>query len=170
MNTSSTVTIRSGQVQASAVVGSVELHGHVLTVETAERIQILDLTCAASQYVCECGVTEGMLLVSCQHTTCGLILNEFQAALVEDFKSFLGRVIERDAVWLHNDPELSDCDRHNADAHLRATLLGDHVMLQVSGGELVLGHWQRLLLFELDGPRARNLRLQLWGFNTLACS
>ena len=52
-----------------------------------------------------------------------------------------------------------DCDRFNADAHLRAMLLGHSLSLQVSGAKLVLGQWQRVLVAELDGPRARTLRV-----------
>ena len=55
-------------------------------------------------------------------------------------------------------PEHSDCDRMNADSHLRAMLLGHSLTLQISGGELVLGQWQRVLVGELDGPRARTHR------------
>jgi len=35
--------------------------------------------------------------------------------------------------------------------------------VQVSGGEVVLGQWQRILAAELDGPRARTLRIQVMG-------
>ena len=62
-----------------------------------------------------------------------------------------------------NNPEHSDCDRMNADSHLRALLLGHSLTLQVSGGEVVLGQWQRILMAELDGPRARSLRIQIFG-------
>jgi thiamine phosphate synthase YjbQ (UPF0047 family) len=51
----------------------------------------------------------------------------------------------------------------NTDAHLRALLLGHSLTLQISGGEVVLGQWQRILVAELDGPRARTLRAQVWG-------
>jgi thiamine phosphate synthase YjbQ (UPF0047 family) len=44
-------------------------------------------------------------------------------------------------------------------------LLGHHLTVQVSGGELVLGQWQRILMAELDGPRARSLRLHLVGIS-----
>ena len=64
---------------------------------------------------------------------------------------------------MHNDPQHSDCDRVNADAHLRAMLLGHSLTLQVSGGEPVLGQWQRVLVAELDGPRSRTLRVQVMG-------
>ena len=36
-------------------------------------------------------------------------------------------------------------------------LLGHNLTLQISGGEVVLGQWQRILMAELDGPRARSL-------------
>jgi secondary thiamine-phosphate synthase enzyme len=51
----------------------------------------------------------------------------------------------------------------NADAHLRAMILGHSLTLQVSGGEVVLGQWQRILMAELDGPRSRTLRLSVMG-------
>jgi thiamine phosphate synthase YjbQ (UPF0047 family) len=76
---------------------------------------------------------------------------------------FLEEVVAGEAPWLHNDPRHSDCDRSNAGAHLRAMLLGHGLTLQVSGGELVLGQWQRALAAELDGPRTRTFRLQVIG-------
>ena len=72
-------------------------------------------------------------------------------------------MVARDVAWRHNDPAHSDCDRMNADSHLRAMLLGHSLSVQVSGGEVVLGQWQRLLLAELDGPRTRTLRLMAMG-------
>jgi secondary thiamine-phosphate synthase enzyme len=99
------------------------------------------------------------------HTTCAVFINEFQTALLTDIKAFLEKMVERDEEWLHNNPDHSDCDRMNADAHLRALLLGHSLTLQISGGEVVLGQWQRILMAELDGPRARTLRIQLFGIS-----
>jgi secondary thiamine-phosphate synthase enzyme len=92
-----------------------------------------------------------------------VFVNESQDALVADFLTFLESVIDPDMQWRHDDPEHSDCDRRNTDSHLRALLLSPCVTLQVSGGELVLGQWQRVLIAELDGPRTRTLRLQVMG-------
>ena len=41
--------------------------------------------------------------------------------------------------------------------------VGHSVTLQVSGSEVVLGQWQRILMAELDGPRPRSLRVQVMG-------
>ena len=108
-------------------------------------------------------VHEGTVSLFSMHTTCTLFINEFQNALLADIRRFLEHIVDRDAGWLHNDPEHSDCDRMNADAHLRAMVLGHTLTLQVSGGEIVLGQWQRLLMAELDGPRARTVRIQVMG-------
>jgi secondary thiamine-phosphate synthase enzyme len=109
------------------------------------------------------GVAEGLVHLFSLHTTCSVFVNEAQSALLADIRHFLEHTVARDAVWKHNDPEHSDCDRFNADAHLRALLLGPSVTLQVSGGEVVLGQWQRVLLAELDGPRARSVRIMVMG-------
>jgi secondary thiamine-phosphate synthase enzyme len=97
------------------------------------------------------------------HTTCSIFVNEFQAALLSDIRTFIEQLVPRDVSWRHNDPAHSDCDRANADSHLRALVLGHHVSLQVSGGEVVLGQWQRIFLAEFDGPRERTLRFSAMG-------
>ena len=46
------------------------------------------------------------------HTTCTVFINEFQTALLTDIHDFLEHLVARDADWKHNDPQHSDCDRH----------------------------------------------------------
>ena len=134
-----------------------------VTVHGDERLEISDVTKIVRRAVQESGVRHGIAIANALHTTCALFINEFQTALLSDIKNFLEGVVARDADWKHNDPAHSDCDRMNADSHLRAMLLGHNLTLQVSGGEVVLGQWQRVLMAELDGPRARSLRVQIFG-------
>src|SRR5207248_175801 len=107
------------------------------------------------EFVRKFNISEGLVSLWSMHTTCALFINEFQTALLSDIKRFLEQMVARDAEYMHNNPDHSDCDRMNADSHLRALLLGHSLTLQVSGGEVVLGQWQRILMAELDGPRAR---------------
>ena len=137
--------------------------GETLVVPTDERTQVLDLTDQINAIVRRLGVREGLVSVCSMHTTCAVFINEFQVALRSDMKAFLEQIVDAHAPWMHNDPAHSDCDRVNADAHLRAIVLGHSLSLQVSGGEVVLGQWQRVLMAELDGPRARSLRIQIFG-------
>jgi secondary thiamine-phosphate synthase enzyme len=162
---SSTVTVRETPVTdvSSAKTGGLTIHSETIVVSTDQRVEVVDLTDRLMEFVRKVGVREGIVNLWSLHTTCAVFINESQTALVVDIKRFLEQVVARDAEWLHNDPEHSDCDRMNADAHLRALLLGHSMTLQISGGEIVLGQWQRILMAELDGPRARSLRVQVWG-------
>lgn len=143
--------------------GPLLVKAETLTITTEDALQLVDLTGDVMARVLELGVREGTAVLSSLHTTCAVFVNENQAALREDMVRFLEHVVDSGAPWLHNDPELSDCERMNAGAHLRALFLSHSVTLQISGGELVLGQWQRVLLAELDGPRTRSLRLQVMG-------
>jgi secondary thiamine-phosphate synthase enzyme len=167
MSKSSTVTVRGKPVEhmASAAVDGLTIHGETIVIQTDQRIELVDLTNRIMEFVRLFNVREGLVSIWSMHTTCALFINEFQTALLADIKQFLEQMVERDAEWLHNNPDHSDCDRMNADSHLRAMLLGHSLTLQVSGGEVVLGQWQRILMAELDGPRARSLRLQVWGIS-----
>jgi secondary thiamine-phosphate synthase enzyme len=165
MSKSSTVTVRATPVSdvASASAGGLRIHGETFVVQTDQRIELQDVTDRVMELVRRVGVREGIVCLWSMHTTCALFINEYQAALLADIKHFLEEMVARDAQWQHNDPEHSDCDRMNADSHLRALLLGHSLTLQISGGDVVLGQWQRLLMAELDGPRARTLRVQVLG-------
>lgn len=165
MSKRSTATVRETPMSAasSATAGGLTIHGETFVVETDQRIDVIDLTDRMTELVRRFDIREGLVSLWSLHTTCALFINEFQTALLSDIKRFLEQMVARDAEWMHNDPQHSDCDRFNADSHLRAMLLGHSLTLQISGGEIVLGQWQRILMAELDGPRARNLRVQVWG-------
>ncbi len=165
MSKSSTVTVREKPVEgvASAQAGGFMIHGETMVVSTDQRVELVDLTKQIMEFAQKFNIKEGIISLWSMHTTCCLFINEFQTALLTDIKRFLEQMVARDAEWMHNDPDHSDCDRSNADSHLRALLLGHSLTLQVSGGEVVLGQWQRILMAELDGPRARTLRIQLMG-------
>ena len=164
MSKSSTVTVRARPVGDVAVsTGGVRIHAETFDVPSGDRVELQDVTDRVRELVQRAGVREGIVSLWSMHTTCALFINEFQVALLADIKRFLEEAVARDAPWMHNDPQHSDCDRMNADSHLRALLLGHSLTLQVSGGDLVLGQWQRLLMAELDGPRSRTLRAQVIG-------
>jgi secondary thiamine-phosphate synthase enzyme len=165
MSKSSTVTVREKPVEevASAQAGGLTIHGETIVVQTDQRIELVDLTNRVMEFVRRFHIREGIVSLWSMHTTCALFINEFQVALLSDIKRFLEQMVARDAEWMHNDPQHSDCDRMNADSHLRAMLLGHSVTLQISSGEPVLGQWQRVLVAELDGPRARSIRVQVMG-------
>ena len=164
MSKSSAVNDRdAAQGTTSVTSGGLVVRGDMLTIQTQERVELVDVTDRVVTLVHEATVREGIVSLWSMHTTFAVFMNESQKALHADIKRLLETMVDRDADWMHNDPVHSDCDRLNADAHLRAMLLGHSLTLQISGGALVLGQWQRVLVAELDGPRSRTLRVQVMG-------
>jgi secondary thiamine-phosphate synthase enzyme len=163
MSRSSSETVRVTPVEGIAASGPMLVRADPLLVHTDRRIQLVDITERIMEHVRGTGIAEGIVSLWSMHTTCALFINEAQRALHADILSVLESLVDRDAEWQHNDPSQSDCDRMNADSHLRAMFLGHSVILQVSGGEPVLGQWQRIIVAEMDGPRARTIRAQVMG-------
>ena len=155
--------MRETPVKETMLQGPLAVHAESLVVQTDRRVELVDITETIMERVKQSAIREGLASLWSLHTTCALFINEAQKALHADILRVLEQVVERDAEWMHNDPKHSDCDRMNADSHLRAMLLGHSLTLQISGGELVLGQWQRVIVAELDGPRARNIRVQIMG-------
>ena len=163
MSKSSIISGRQAPAGDVTTSGRLVIHAQTLGLQTTERVELVDLTERIAGVVDTSGVREGLVSLWSLHTTCAVFINENQSALHADIKQFLESTVSRSGNWRHNDPEHSDCDRNNADAHLRAMLLGHSLTMQVTGGELVLGQWQRVLAAELDGPRIRSVRVQVQG-------
>jgi secondary thiamine-phosphate synthase enzyme len=82
---------------------------------------------------------------------------------LHDVKSYLDHLVPAGRDWRHNDPRYSDCERQNADSHLRGMVLGQSLCLQVRNSAVLLGTWQSIILAELDGPRSRSMSVQVTG-------
>ena len=139
------------------------IQAKTIEVDTRARVQIFDLTDEVKRFVAESGVANGMGVVSTLHTTTGIFFTETQDALWDDVEAFLHNVVADKTGYKHNDPALSDCERKNAAAHLRAIMLGGSLALQVENAQLILGQFQRIIFAELDGPRPRSIRIQFMG-------
>jgi len=134
-----------------------------VTLCSEAHIQLIDVTKQIRDIVLGADVVDGILIANSLHTTCALLVNEFQGALIDDLKTMLARLVPDTAGYEHDDPRYSDCERGNAAAHLRAALLGRSVAVGISGGELSLGRFQSIVFAELDGPRSRGIDVQIVG-------
>jgi len=130
---------------------------------TSDRLQLINITDRINEIVRKSGVRDGIVHLQSLHTTTAVFLNEWQDALLADVRAILEDLVRRDGNWRHNDPLYSDCERQNADSHLRGMLLGQALCLQVRNSAVLLGTWQRIILAEFDGPRSRTMSVQVSG-------
>jgi secondary thiamine-phosphate synthase enzyme len=159
--TSSTVT--KARENHSASEEGMRIIGDTLRLSTDKQLELYNITERVAAAIKRHGVREGLLHLSSLHTTLAIFINEWQPALLDDFKAMLLRVVSPDDGWRHNDPQHSDCDRQNAHSHLQASILGHTLVCNIKDGGLGLGQFQAIIAAELDGPRERELSLQIIG-------
>lgn len=143
-----------------------KIHASTIEVASGAGIAVHDLMPDLRAAVRASGIKDGFVTVTSQHSTTAIGINEYEARLLEDVKAFLGRLIPPADKYLHNDIALRDCppdEPENAHSHLAAMLLGSSEVIALAAGELVLGRYQSVLLYELDGPRQRQVRVQVYG-------
>lgn len=143
--------------------GTYKVASSTLVFDTTDRVEMRSITREIAAFVEQGPVRDGVIQISLLHTTAGLMLNETQGALLSDVTSMFEQMVPSRVYYKHNDPMLSDCERKNADAHLRAVVVGNSLSIPISDGKLVLGTWQNVLMTEFDGPNRRKIHLQLMG-------
>jgi secondary thiamine-phosphate synthase enzyme len=135
-----------------------------LQIATAEPMQFIDLTDRVKQLVAESEVDNGIVNIQSLHTTVAIVLNEHEPLLLGDFAALLERTAPLGISYYHDNLDLRTVnltpnERFNGHAHCRAILLAPSAALNIIGGRLQLGQWQRILLVELDGPRNRDISI-----------
>ena len=143
--------------------GTVKVSSQTITVETKERTELINLSDKIRSFVETTGITDGYVNITCLHTTAGLYVNEWQDALLHDVKMMAETMVPKETYYKHNDPEFSDCDRFNADSHLKNVVVGRSLSIPISQGNVVLGRWQSIILAEFDGSNERQVFMQAFG-------
>ena len=122
-----------------------------IELKTRESTELVDITEKVKELVkCAC-VESGICVIFTRHTTSGIIINENESGMKQDIVTLLNELVPKGKGYLH------DRIDNNAHSHLRAVLLGTSVSIPVDRGELVLGTWQSIFFVECDGPRRREV-------------
>ena len=137
-------------------------------IATEYHTEFIDLTHSLEDFLANSGVMTGLLNVQSLHTTAAIVVNESEPLLLKDFDVLLHKIAPDTERYLHDDEtirtvNLSPGERPNGASHGKTLVLGTSVCLNVVGGRLQLGRWQRVFLVELDGPRPRDISVLLMG-------
>ncbi len=121
---------------------------------TDQREKLVNITRQVAEIVLSDSSACRACLVYCPHTTAGLTVNEnADPAVATDMKQAMGELVANEGPWEHLEG--------NSPAHVKSSLMGCSVIVPVVEGELQLGRWQGIFLCEFDGPRTREVWVQL---------
>ena len=123
---------------------------HQMTVRTTRSKEVIDITHALNNLIADQEFTDGLCHVFCLHTTAALTCADLDPGtdldMLDAFTTMIPKLNYRHP---HNPAHTPD--------HIAATMLGPSETVPVKDSRLVLGVWQRVVLFEFDGPRPREV-------------
>jgi secondary thiamine-phosphate synthase enzyme len=119
-----------------------------------------DVTAEVRRAVAAAGVRTGLCNVFVQHTSASLVVQEnADPAVLRDLQRWADRVAPEHADYEH-DAEGPD----DMPAHIRAAMTRTAETVPVTSGELALGTWQAIYLWEhRRSAHRRTLLVTIWG-------
>lgn len=115
-----------------------------LTVDTGHQ-GLHEFTLAVQRLVSEAGVSEGLCTLFIKHTSCSLTIQEnADPSARRDLENWLNRLVpENDPLYTHTMEGPDDMP-----SHIKAILTTTSLGIPVENGQLSLGTWQGIYLWE----------------------
>jgi secondary thiamine-phosphate synthase enzyme len=135
------------------------MHRRELTVRTSGR-GFFELTQEVASVVGSSGVTEGLCNVFVPHTSASLIAGEnWDASVRRDLEAFMSRIAPDGDRRYEHDAEGPD----DMPSHIRSMLTQTSIVIPVAAGQLHLGTWQGIYLWEhRTSAHERRLLITVW--------
>ncbi len=131
-----------------------------IDISTRGFSDVVDITPRVEAAVRSSGITEGLVSVFVIGSTASVTTIEFESGVIEDLKEAIERLAPREMTYRH-DATWGD---GNGFAHVRASLLKPGITVPMTGGAMLLGTWQQIVLVDFDNrPRKRRLAIQIVG-------
>lgn len=90
-------------------------------------------------------IQEGMCFLFVQHTSASLVISEsYDPSARVDLEAFMERLAPERQSWYRHTLEGAD----DSPSHMRAMLTDTDLTIPIDGGDLSLGTWQGVYLFE----------------------
>jgi len=123
---------------------------------SAQREDFYNITPQVREAVAKSGVSSGVVVVFCPHTTAGITINEnADPDVVHDLLIGLNKAFPDRAEFQHGEG--------NSSAHLKASAMGSSATIIIENGKLLLGTWQGIYFTEFDPPRNRKFYVKVVG-------
>jgi secondary thiamine-phosphate synthase enzyme len=130
------------------------VHQTALTIRTRGK-GTCEITAEVARALRASGLKQGVATVFCQHTSCSLVLMEnADRSARRDLEAWLDRLVPEDDPHFTHTLEGPD----DMPSHIRMALTRSSESIPFADGELLLGTWQGIFLWEhLRAPHTRNL-------------
>jgi len=110
----------------------------------AARPGLHEFTKDVRDWVAASGIDSGLLTLFCTHTSASLIIQENASpAAQRDLERYFAKLAPETTGYEHDEEGPDDMP-----AHLRSALTATQLSIPVTNGQLVLGTWQGIFLFE----------------------
>lgn len=124
------------------------------SIQTHQKQSFTNLDDYLKGAIRDSGVSDGMVLVYCPHTTAAITINENADPDVKtDLKLGLNETFPNRLDYIHMEG--------NSDGHMKSSVIGANETLILANGKLVLGTWQSVYFVEFDGPRERTFYVKI---------
>ena len=124
------------------------------TVKTNAREELIDITGTIISIVKKSPVKNGICCIYTPHTTAAITINEnADPSVRQDLLKGLSHLKFEAVSFRHSEG--------NSPAHLKSSLIGCSQQVIIDNGSLQLGTWQGIYFCEFDGPRTRNVFVQI---------
>jgi len=122
------------------------MNWHKTTLEiTTHGKGLCDISDTVRAQLKDWNVFEGMCYLFIQHTSASLVMSEnWDTTARADLETFLERLVPEGDRWYTHDLEGPD----DATSHIRAMLTDTSLTVPIDAGDLSLGQWQGIYLFE----------------------
>lgn len=106
---------------------------------------LLDITQSICSAVMQANIPEGLCTLYLRHTSASLLIQEnYDVSVQKDLQNWLNRLVpEADELYSHTLEGKDDMP-----AHIKTALTAVNLNIPVLGGELALGNWQGIYLWE----------------------
>jgi len=134
--------------------------GKKITLSTKGFSDVKNITDQVKSIISQSGIKNGLVSVFVIGSTASASTIEYEPALVEDVRQQLEEFVPASKHTRHSQTWGDD----NGFSHIRATFMGPGITVPLSGGKLVLGTWQQIIVIDHDNrPRSREVFIQIMG-------
>ncbi len=122
------------------------MHWHKSTLEVSTRGKgLYPFTDGITSCIRKWGIREGMCFLYVQHTSASLVISEsYDPSARIDLEAFMDRLVPERQPWYRHTLEGDD----DSPSHMRAMLTDTDLTIPIDRGQLSLGTWQGIYLWE----------------------